>query len=450
MTSKILEFVTTIVGVTLFAGFSPQIGNRHATVILDETNEPGGSPADAAMASQNPNEYAWRLFFFMNRQAATGRAGEVDQSKANLLSYDADRPTVWESWALSSGLVLGESSKIVDDKSEVFKIPASAPVPWEQLDRSGTPPKILTQNLKSLAVAMSIMQPMELMQFKTLVQPIGTNPADQEVRMNRSTYDSVRTQRLYSVEGLQAAALTAKAAGTRSLVTFDQKSKEIKAQWVHLTDCDGNPACANRARYHWRSVVVDGKTQIWGLAAIHIISKDLPNWFWADFDHVDCERRVGACANDSEGALTPTRDTTTGTNGLKAELAGSKWAFYVLRGTETDFVSPTGVKNILSNPVIENGFQQSSCMTCHSYATVGIVGTVPKRGTSLALFAGKAGTANAGSQSGDIGAPNCARFYNANGGPLGYCPDAFANIPPLYYQTDFLWSLSFRAFSEKP
>src|SRR5262249_37309349 len=100
--------------------------------------------------------------------------------------------------------------------------------------------------------------------------------------------------------------------------------------------------------------------------------------------------------------------------------------------------------------VIESSFQRSSCMTCHSFATVGIRGTVPNNGTGMTFFLKLADyVRNIGSSPPprpDIGAPVCAKFYNKPSGP---CPDDQSVEQVLYSQTDFLWSLPFRAFSEK-
>ena len=198
-----------------------------------------------------------------------------------------------------------------------------------------------------------------------------------------------------------------------------------------------------------------GQTEIWGLVSLHIITKDLPNWFWADFGHIDCETAAGACADEAP-AETPLRDSTThgagtaGSDGVRKETTGSKWQFYRLRGTQIDFITPFGVDTILSNPVIEGTFQKSSCMTCHSYASGALASEVPAVGTSLPIIAGVTGVPNAGSQSDDIGSPKCERFVTPRGGTSGHCTDVFDETPPLYFQTDFLWSIPFRAFSEKP
>ena len=46
----------------------------------------------------------------------------------------------------------------------------------------------------------------------------------------------------------------------------------------------------------------------------------------------------------------------------------------------------------------------------------------------------------------DVGAPVCAKYFSKSSGT---CPDDRSTDQPLYFQTDFLWSLPFRAFSEK-
>src|SRR5215468_965252 len=68
--------------------------------------EPGGTPEAARLALTNPHEFAWQLFLYLNRQARAGVAGEVDPTKPSIAQFDADRPVVWETWALASGLDL--------------------------------------------------------------------------------------------------------------------------------------------------------------------------------------------------------------------------------------------------------------------------------------------------------------------------------------------------------
>src|SRR2546423_1295494 len=73
-------------------------------------SEPGGRPEDAYLALNDPDEYAWRLFFFLNHPAKLGTAGIPDASK-KFGELDPDGSLVWETWALVSG----------DEQSEVFR-----------------------------------------------------------------------------------------------------------------------------------------------------------------------------------------------------------------------------------------------------------------------------------------------------------------------------------------
>jgi hypothetical protein len=423
--------------------------------------EPGGQPQDAVLASSNPDEFAWRLFLFLNHQARPGVAGVADSSKASIRDFDPDKPVVWETWGLASGLVTRQDPSglsFVDNKSEVFKRPATQPAEWDKLDRPG-PKQPLTPNLQGVFTALNIAVQPTQGGVHVLAAPFGEPGGDEEVRMNRSTYETVRTKRLYSVEGLEAAAKAAKLSGQRAVVSFDSASKEVKAQWVQLTNCAAEKPCSDKERYHWR-VIVNPTTQqpeVWGLASLHVITKDLPNWFWADFGHVDCEAGQGPCAGFSAAAGNALRDSTTngpggmgpsGSNGVRTETVGSKWQNYRLRGTQINFVTAEGLPTVLSNPVIEADFQKSSCMTCHALATVGVRDTVPNRGTSMPRFLRLDFVRNIGSSpppTPDIGAPVCAKFYNKT----GPCPDDQSTDQVLYFQTDFLWSLPFRAFSER-
>jgi hypothetical protein len=424
--------------------------------------EPGGRPEDAQLATTNPDEYAWRLFLFINRQALAGAAGTADPSKNSIRDFDPDRDVVWESWALASGLVTRSTPQgltLVADKSEVFKTPATQPVEWEKLDRTA-PKQPLTPNLQNDFLALNLSMSSDRTAPHLLVAPFGEPPGDEEVRMNRSTYETVRTKRLYSVEGLEAAAMQAKNAGLRSAASFEPASKEVKAVWTQLTGCEPDKPCADKNRYHWRIITnpATNNREVWGLVSLHVITKDLPNWFWADFGHIDCEHGDGPCTGTKADDGNVLRDSTTngpggvgpsGSNGVRNETVNSKWQFYRLRGTQINFVSSEGLPTILSNPVIEGSFQRSSCMTCHALATVGVHGTVPETGTSMPRFLRVNYVRNIGSSpppTPDVGAPVCTKFYNK---PQGPCPTDQASDPVLYFQTDFLWSLPFRAFSEK-
>ena len=328
--------------------------------------EPGGDPASVHLAQSNPDEYAWQLFLFVNRQAKPGTAGEADPTKP-IGSYDPDKDVVWETWALASGDGASQAG------SEVYKPDGSDPGPWTKLVRT---PGALTAKLLSVDNTRGAVRDFLRTQpaaGRLILIPPGDPTADNEVRMNEATYTFVRNNELYNVEGLQAMLGRARSATptNRDQIQFPLAAKEIKADWI----IEPNPTPQKLARYHWRKV--GGK--IYLLTGFHIITKDLKQWFWADFSHIDFETRTTSGGRVSEGF--PSVDTTTrgatapsrGTvDGERKELTGTKWAYYRLRGTQIDFTDAQGKPVIVGNTRIEFGFaKQSSCMTCHFNASIG-------------------------------------------------------------------------------
>ena len=378
--------------------------------------EPGGDAIAAQMAQFQPDEYAWRLFLFMNHPAKQGTPGVADDTKK--LGDDATA-VVWETWALESGSRRNDAVS----HSEVYKADGAKPEPWDKLPRS-TRTLTLDVNLERENV----------LRRTTRLSPRFDiqSPDNQEVRANQAMFEFIVTKGIYNLDGLEKVYADAVSKNDRFFVQFPQASKEIKAQWNPIPE-------DQKSRYLWRNAVgPDGKTHAYGLVSLHIITKDLTNWFWADFGHEDCEMQAGACDNkwlssvfgvsvNQEPALTKLKDsTTTSTGGVRKETQDTFWQHYRLRGTETNFVSPIGDKNILSNPVIENGFQQSSCMTCHARASVG----------KTAIVGGKPANNPTTLSPGDpeIGIPNEGLF--------GAAPGQGGSIE--FLQTDFIWSAPFR------
>src|SRR5262249_15306970 len=125
------------------------------------------------------------------------------------------------------------------------------------------------------------------------------------------------------------------------------------------------------------------------------ISKMVPNWTWATFEHMNNPGRcdVLGCV-DTFGATPPTTaphlptatsnntglqyPNCTKTSALTALFAAAKidaaFANYCLKGTQTDFTDAQGVTVRVGNSVTENGFVDSaSCMTCHGRAAYSFV-----------------------------------------------------------------------------
>jgi hypothetical protein len=129
--------------------------------------------------------------------------------------------------------------------------------------------------------------------------------------------------------------------------------------------------------------LADGTERLYGLTALHLVTKDLPTWFWATFEHADNPQLPG-----NDGWQAPSRDTFACGDAEPAcnraprgiGLEGTVWENYRLRGTLTSFVDTAGKPNLLANSELEAGMQPTaSCITCHSRAGIGTVAGQPVR-----------------------------------------------------------------------
>ena len=202
-----------------------------------------------------------------------------------------------------------------------------------------------------------------------------------ETRLNKEAFQFVVDKNLFSIEG-QEDFLNKNLA-----VDFPVPATEVKAAWRMFTEVELDPAKTFRdlnnngtiedderglrlleRTYHIGYGVVRNQAtgtsdlRPFGLVGLHIITKDIPNWFWTTFEHVD-----NPLANiDSLDRYSPPGQ------GYPPEVEGTIWRFYRLRGTQVDFVTSVGRPTILGNTQIEGTFQESSsCITCHARASIG-------------------------------------------------------------------------------
>jgi hypothetical protein len=381
--------------------------------------EPGGSSGDVNLAINKPHEYAWRLFLFLSQQAKSGAAGVPDPTKRSLREYNPDRDVVWETWAIATGGLFLQPGE--QNTSEVYKDKGIKPVPWAMLRKKTTTPKRLEASMTELARVLYKGDPI------IAVAPGVTVEGEVETRLNKSTYQTIRDRKLYSVEGLVSAFEKAKAANDVFAIKFELDSKVVKGKWVKLA------SEADKDRYHWRTIRrVDPSGQkreeIWGLSGLHITTKDLPQWFWTDFEHVDQEPKAIKEGRPSVDPTTRGPGALKGKNGIRNETFGSKWQYYRLRGVQLAFTDQFGRNTELANTLIEpieSG--ASSCITCHSKATIS--DKINHRITGRPFMINSL----------------LADFVSGNPDPNAFQKDGVI----LYLQTDFLWSMAVRARSEK-
>ncbi|QJE98917.1 hypothetical protein [Luteolibacter luteus] len=323
-----------------------------------------GESIDPATAILNPDKHAWALFTELNRDAGTG-----------------DGRVVWETW------------KNAVNPDEIFKPDGTKPEPWGE----GAKPrsnKDFESRPKQLEMARAA-------GGKATIQFDPDAGTGNEVRMNRPAFNFIVDNGLYNKEGQLA--FFSRQNADRPGPGFPMAAKEIKAQWRPLGEGK------DPSRYHTAKHPDTG--ELWGLTSLHITTKDLPNWFWATFEHRD---------NEGIEDQVPSVDS----HGLPAPLKGTKWENYVLRGTQIDFVSPVGTPTILASSQIEEPFQKtSSCITCHARATIG---KLPESNEFLVLDIFESFSPLRGS----VGAPDPRWFFDPN-----------APAKRLYHQLDFVWSL---------
>jgi hypothetical protein len=207
-------------------------------------------PQDSGMAITSPDEYAWRLFVALNWPAQAGKRASDPSKRLG----DAGR-TVWESWMLVSG---------PPSKSQVYRLNGASPAAWDApLDQYCD-----ATARDTIALQNAVRQGTDI---HVLFEPTAANPGVDEVRMNEETLKFVTDNSLYNIDGQEE--LVNKSTPS---ISFKPKSKEIKAQWREIDQADV-------ARYH----ACEFQGKLYGLTALHILTKDLPNWFWTTFEHID-------------------------------------------------------------------------------------------------------------------------------------------------------------------
>jgi hypothetical protein len=360
-------------------------------------NRPWREPLDPAAAEKQSDEYAWALFVALNWPASTASGAALPQTP-----FGSDNPVVWETW-------IGTPA--------VYRSGGHDPGPWRAGDAQlhSKERQFEDNSLRDLPnlrhIVNGVMVP--------VLDPLASARRLTEIRMNHRAFDYVRSRQLYNIDG------QLRSFKSGNPVSFPYGAREVKAKWRPITE-------AERPRYHTMSLHnADGSTQLYGLTALHIASKDLPHWFWATFEHVD-----NPSLPDNEGWQLPSRDqfacreTQADCNQAPTGigLEGTAWQYYRLRGTLTSYTDAQGAPRRLANSELEAGMQtSSSCMTCHSRATIAEVDGSPVR---LPIF----------DRTGSSPDDQTAR-RGFLGEPTWFVAGSVSH-PPAFQSLDFVWSLS--------
>lgn len=360
------------------------------------------APHDADRAAAAPDEYAWRLFIALDWPADLERRAADRAARLG-----AHRPVVWETW---------------QNAQDVYLEDGADPGPWRESGGPSTPAearRFESGSLKDLPNLRHIVAG----RMVPVVDALASARRLTEIRMNRAAYEYIRAHELYNLDGqLRAVA--------HEGVHFPQAATEVKAKWRPI-------GVEEQPRYHTIEVrFSDGSVRLYGLTALHIVSKILPQWLWATFEHVD-----NRTLPDGEGWQLPSSDPFACGRATPAceraprglGLEGTVWENYRLRGTQIRFVDAANRPLRLANSELEAGLQQSSsCITCHARAALGVRAGVVLR-PQIFDMRPTGGEDDALARRGYIGAPQAEWFQD---------PTAGAAAPPLFQSLDFVWSLA--------
>ena len=296
-------------------------------------------PQSATAAASHSDEYAWRVLVALNQPAP-----------------QSPSVTTWESWASAN---------------DIFRTDGADPGPWKN---SPQPPLVPIGSSRFEAFSARELPNLHRVASGKMVpitDPLASATRLTEIHMNRAGYDYIRGRGLYNLAG------QLRVVSNNQAVSFPADTKEVKAKWRVITE-------AQRSRYYTLTVrLADGSQRLYGLTALHLVTKDLPTWFWATFEHADNPQLPGndgwqAASHDEFACGSAEPACNRAPRGLGLE--GTVWENYRLRGTLTSFVDPAGRPQLLANSELEAGMQPTaSCITCHSRAGIGAVAGQPFR-----------------------------------------------------------------------
>lgn len=352
---------------------------------------------DPEPAMNRPDMVAWQLFARVNRYAAT----------------PGNNNALFETWA---------------SDPETFNLnpqwPSGAPRPASK----GLVESALARGIHGLRPHVLVVPPPS--NCVASWKPGQTPCFGEEVHRNHPAFDYIVQNGLYTQAGL------ARAFG--KTLSFPVDSIEVKADWIpieELPSWNGTNLAQVNSLYHTNTAKLpNGATATYALVAMHLISKLVPNWTWATFEHwknpgrcddIGCHDDFGAQQANVPANGQPNQGypycVHTGSlmQLFSATGLADVWLNYCLKGSQTNFITTIGETTLLGNSVIEGlvagvPVNQSSCMTCHSTAAFN------KQGSTLPV----------GFQSNETGAPQPAWFNGP--GP---------NNPYPYVQTDFVWAI---------
>ena len=401
--SHVVRLILIVIGVSTFL-FSC---NPKKLTALEDYPIPELKPweysLDSTYALTYPDRYAWDLFRAINWPADTVHLLPDTTRKLGDPGW-----VVWQTWKTAPNIYLADGSK---------------PASWEVIEFG----ERSLDDFSSFSI-------------KEKMPDISQDPTYglEEVAMNKPSFEYLVENQLYNLNGQFAVF------NSDREIAFPTNGLEIKVKWRIISDTD-----YNKARYHWQYITVEDKgkviKELYGLVSIHVTSRVLKKWLWATFEHIDSRSQKH---EGDDGWLLPSKDSFSCPDypydceraPTNIGLEGNKWEYFILRGTQTNYYDELGRVSLLANSNVERGFQlSSSCITCHSLATIGPINVINKDSITMTridflpqdpftvngvMFGGK----------GYVGTPDSALFQ---------IKDSLKKMK----QSDFSWTLSRAAWN---
>ncbi len=372
---------------------------------------PPAKEAPAVVATEaltNPSKHAWDLFIALNQPAVPLAQSPGEQpDRLQAMGREGDR--IWETWRYAY--------------NDTFRKDGKDPGPWESTQKNANKQlhvsaSLMAHGFPESAIATEWQQSFKL---KAAFSLLDVNPdrhglfnpdnffGGGETRLNREAFDFIRGQRLYNPTGQKQRYWDAR--NGRAVVSFPPGSIVVKAIWREFTSDEINQGVPRN--YYTSTNSKNGRKV--GLLALHIITKELPNWFWCTFHHVQPPKPE-----------LPSVDTY----GRPDALGKTVWRNYALSGTQTDFVDPRGRATLLSDRFIENGFQISSCISCHALSAVSVDtgGTMTRLPLPILQQPRRIKP--------PLGAPDCSLFFSPA------LPPTYCSSTGNFIQQEFIHSFS--------
>ena len=301
--------------------------------------DPWVVPADAGLAATDPDRFAWGLFVALTWPADDGQP------------HAGQRPALWRS-----------RPGHVRDLGAVRPDLLCRRAPSRRHGTRSTGRHRVRSSTRSV--------PRQIAMFRDVssVKSGSVSDEQEEVRLNRADLRLHPRQR--PLFGRRPAVVLLQPPADRLSRPAPSRSRR----------CGGRSARRTRRAISGRSSATprSKRRYLYGLTALHIVSKVLPHWLWATFEHVDNPYRAGPLRRGLAQSVARQRRLSGRHSSIAiASPPASAWKARAGKTTacaapRSTMPMPTAIPLILANSELETGFQQSSsCMSCHVRSTIG-------------------------------------------------------------------------------